>query len=111
MARSRDINDRAIADFTQANRLDPKYAREKGIEQMLATLQKSQAQTPSQKTPAQSSAQQQPFIPAFAGLVVDTANLFTPADRARLEAKLKAHGIRPPMRSWSRQCPRSASFF
>jgi hypothetical protein len=49
MARSRDINDRAIADFTQAIRLDPKYAREKGIEQMLATLQKSQAQTPSQK--------------------------------------------------------------
>jgi hypothetical protein len=91
MARSRDINDRAIADFTQAIRLDPKYAREKGIEQMLATLQQSQAQTPSQKTPAPSSPQQQPFIPAFAGPVVDTANLFTPADRARLEAKLKAH--------------------
>jgi hypothetical protein len=32
-----------------------------------------------------------PSFPALTGRVVDTANLLTPQDRARLEAKLKAH--------------------
>jgi tetratricopeptide (TPR) repeat protein len=44
-----------------------------------------------QKTPPQSSPPQQPSFPAFTGLVVDAANLLTPEERARLEAKLEAH--------------------
>jgi hypothetical protein len=91
MARPRDVNDRAIADFTQAIRLDPKYGARRVSSRCSPRFRSRKLKPPRKKTPAQSSPQQQPFIPAFARLVVDTANLFTPADRARLEAKLKAH--------------------
>ena len=38
-------NDRAIADYTKAAQLDPKLAQEKGVDQLLAQLQKRQAQS------------------------------------------------------------------
>jgi Tfp pilus assembly protein PilF len=77
-------NERAIADYTKAAQLDPKLAQEKGVDQWLAQLQNRQAQVPASSPP-------QPSFPAFTGgLVVDTANLLTPEQRARLEAKLKA---------------------
>jgi uncharacterized protein len=44
---------------------------------------------PSQKTPPQSAPSQQLSFPALKGLVVDAANVLSPEDRARLEAKLE----------------------